>query len=373
VLGVDSLAERPPDGGRIHEADAGGKAPIDSGPGAPEDGSTSDDGGDGGDGGDASPCSDGKCGEPPSCQGSTSLGTTNCGAPPESCCFSPLVESGNYFRSYSTLQRDGGAEGGAGGYPASVSRFRLDRYLVTVGRFRQFVAAWSGSGFRPAAGSGKHAHLNGGLGLVEAGGSSPYESGWVSGWNSLVSPTDGNLTCDSRYATWTSTPGDQENLPINCVTWYEAYAFCIWDEGFLPSEAEWEYAATGGNLQLAYPWGVTDPSAANTYAVYGCRYPGEAGACSGVSNIPPVGFATSGAGVWSQLDLAGSMWEWNADVYGAYVDPCSDCALLSTATSRVTRGGNFVGPATLLATEYRASAAPTSRSYVQGLRCARRP
>ncbi|MGO9835775.1 MAG: SUMF1/EgtB/PvdO family nonheme iron enzyme [Polyangiaceae bacterium] len=37
---------------------------------------------------------------------------------------------------------------------------------------------------------------------------------------------------------------------IDCVNWYESYTFCIWDGGFLPSEAEWEYAAGGGSHSL---------------------------------------------------------------------------------------------------------------------------
>jgi len=50
-----------------------------------------------------------------------------------------------------------------------VGDFKLDKYEVTVGRFRQFVAAWNGgAGYTPPAGSGKHTHLNGGNGLNAA-------------------------------------------------------------------------------------------------------------------------------------------------------------------------------------------------------------
>jgi formylglycine-generating enzyme required for sulfatase activity len=48
---------------------------------------------------------------------------------------------------------------------ATLSSYRLDRYEVTVGRFRQFVSA-TAAGWLPASGSGKHVHLNGGQGLV---------------------------------------------------------------------------------------------------------------------------------------------------------------------------------------------------------------
>src|SRR5208337_5658772 len=96
-------------------------------------------------------------------------------------------------------------------------------------------------------------------------------SGWQAAWESYVTPTNASLACTGM--TWTSAPGTQETLPINCVNWYAAYAFCIWDGGFLPREAEWEYAAAGGSEQREYPWGSAAPGTTNQYAIYGCYYP----------------------------------------------------------------------------------------------------
>jgi sulfatase modifying factor 1 len=257
------------------------------------------------------------------------------------------------------------------GDPATVSGFRLDAYLVSVGRFAQFVRAWNGgrgldggAGYDPPAGSGAHTHLNGGNGLNATGGG--YEPGWLASDDAHVAPTPENLNCSTNYATWTA--GD-EHLPMNCVNWYEAYAFCIWDGGFLPSEAEWEYAAAGGSQQREYPWGSTAPGTANQYAIYGGNYTGNA------TDIAPVGYAAAGAGLWGQLDLAGDLEEWNLDTYTAYVDPCTDCAYLTAAYPRVLRGGDYTYGASALLPPARSDYDPAIRNdgYIIGFRCARTP
>jgi formylglycine-generating enzyme len=318
-------------------------------------------------------CSGGACTAPPSCAVGAG-GTTNCGTSSslESCCTSPAVTGGTYHRTY-TNSGDGGT-GEAD--PASVTGFRLDKYDVTVGRFRQFVNAWAGgAGYTPPAGSGKHTHLNGGQGLTNSESPGTFEPGWVASDNGNIAPTNTNLACQATYATWTSTSGNHESLPINCVNWFESYAFCIWDGGFLPSESEWEYAAAGGSQQREYPWGTTAPGTASQYAIYGCYYPSGTGSCTAVTNIAPVGSATSGAGLWGQLDLAGNMWQWTLDVYnGAYVNPCTDCAYFSSvASGGVLRGGSYPGPAASLVPVIRNNLPPTDRNANFGFRCARTP
>ncbi len=317
------------------------------------------------------------CGVGPSCL-ATGAGVTNCGSASESCCTSLEVSGGTYHRTYTNSGTGPTGEADS----ASVSSFRLDKYLVTVGRYRRFVAAWNGgAGWLPVAGSGKHTHVNAGNGLnATAGG---YESGWLAADNSNIAPTDANLACTghlpsilapgSNYATWTPAAGSQENLPINCVNWYEAYAFCIWDNGFLPSEAEWEYAAVGGSAERHYPWGSTAPGTDSRYAIYACDYPSGSGACTGVTNIAPVGTAQLGVGLWGQLDLGGNLWEWNLDWHADYVNPCIDCVNSTIATQRSDQGGNFnTGLAQL--PPFRGANDPADQgAYAYGFRCARTP
>ena len=322
---------------------------------------------------------------------------TNCGpggSGTESCCTSLLVPGVTFYRVYDTptgsfgygwppLAADGGPLTLAD--PATVSDFRLDKYLVTVGRFRQFVnavypddgaaAADAGLAWVPDAGSGKHTHLNGGKGLANAGPDGGYEVGWVASDDVNIAPNDSNLS-DSIYGqSWTPSAGGQDNLPIVWVNWYEAYAFCIWDGGFLPSDAEREYAAAGGSQQRELPWGSTNPDTQPTpteYAIYDCDYP--ASQCSNAqTNLAPVGTSYLGAGRWGQLDLSGNAGEWDLDWSGPLVEPCTDCAYLTPTSERAASGADFVDSAVGLLSSLGGDSEPTFRSDLLGFRCARSP
>lgn len=326
----------------------------------------------------------------PNCQ-SGGAGRSDCGPNHESCCASPLLTGGSFFRSYDAvtfLDK---------GHPATVSDFRLDRYEVTVGRFRDFVNAVV-DGWRPTASSGTHAHLNGGRGLVDSSASGTFESGWNTSWNNHLSATkpgwDAQLTGSpqSGIVGWTSSPDANEGLPITRVDWYQAYAFCIWDGGFLPSESEWNYAASGGSEERVYPWSspptslLFDCAHANSVYFRTQRQADGGGvepfSCSQGST--DVGAKSpAGDGKWGQADLAGNVSEWTLDWFTSYVAPCNNCAFLSTTsepvTERVRRGGSSLSnptaayPGTTILVAERASAQPASIVDGIGFRCARSP
>ena len=307
-------------------------------------------------------CVDAACAPPPSCP----VGAT-CGPSGDSCCGSLLVTGGSFFRSYDGTTAGHSSKADA----ATVSNFRLDRYEVTVGRFRLFKAAWEG-GFRPFAGDGVHHHLNGGSGLADASGAAKHEKGWDTAWAKNVAPTDANLKCDPANQTWTPSVAANEDRPINCVDWYEAYAFCIWDGAFLPTEAEWNYAAAGGADQRVFPWSTPPSSQASD-----CTDANYVHTCA-TSAIGPnaVGGTTHGDGKYGQADLAGNVGEWTLDAYAPYVSPCSDCAYLAADTSiRVVRGGAFGNDnAVNIETANRYAVDLTApRSSSIGIRCARTP
>jgi len=324
--------------------------------------------------------------EPRSCSVS-GPGLTTCGkSGNESCCTSPLVAGGAFFRTY--VNAGTGPTGTAD--QATISSFRLDKYEITVGRFRQYVKDLSGSGAPPAAGSGKHTHLNDGKGLANSGSSGTFEPGWDTAWNTRIPSGAGaaaqwntQLKCN-KFGTWTDEPGANELLPLTCLNWWESHAFCIWDGGFLPSEAEWRYAAGGGDEHRRYPWGSTNPGTENEYAIYDCCYPdGQCKAlggpeCTGFINAAPVGFATLGVGRYGQLDLVGSVFEWLVDRYASYASPCVDCAYFgASSANRVLPGGGFrttLMPYLQSSDRSAVSYAETFRGdFAVGARCARTP
>ncbi len=270
-----------------------------------------------------------------------------------------------------------------------ISGFRLDKFEVTVGRFRKFVRAWT-DGWRPLPGAGKHAHLNEGNGLRNSD-TEVFETGWEPAWTGAVGvppqPSDDAgvpgassgtvnwdvaLACSRSFSTWTHSAGVNERLPITCASIFELAAFCIWDGGFLPSKAEWEFAAGGGEEQRTYPWGASPPDSGAQLAVWGCFLspPG----CLDTKSIASVGSVPAGGARWGHQDMSGNVNEFVIDVEQREPPTsCVDCTAIGehATDGTVMKGGGFGSLADYLAVGARQNG-PTRGSGV-GARCARMP
>jgi eukaryotic-like serine/threonine-protein kinase len=188
-----------------------------------------------------------------------------------------------------------------------------------------------------------------------------------------------------------ATKTNHGDHPINCVNWDNARNYCESKGGRLPeggarlpTEAEWEYAARGSG-QRSYPWGDETPGPkrlnacgdeciawlkASNLAVHGQMYPGD----DGFPATAPVGSFADGASSAGILDLAGNVWEWTADWYGAYEETsgATDPRGPESGTERVVRGGGFNGLKPSWAKPaYRWKTRPDTRSHGIGFRCAK--
>lgn len=283
-------------------------------------------------------------------------GALMCGPANESCCTSPVVSGGTFYRGYDVAADLMFTDMSN---PATVSDFRLDKYEVTVERFRAFVDSGQGTqASPPPAGAGAHPAI--------------ANSGWDPTWNNQLAVDTAalrtKLRCNAVLSTWTTTPGAYEKLPVSCVTWFDAFAFCAWDGGRLPTEAEWNYAASAGAAQRAYPWSMpaTSTTIDNTYAGY------QTGSLASFSNIKPVGSLTAGDGAYGQADLAGNMAEWALDyTLSTYPNPCTDCANISAGANRSLRGGSFESNSPGVRSANRGVDGPGQTRESNGIRCAR--
>lgn len=279
----------------------------------------------------------------------------------DSCCDSPPVPAGSFYVHY-----DVGTDGAYTNMTnlATVSAFRLDRHEVTVGRFREFVNAGMGTQQNPpTAGAGART-LNG---LAD-------QAGWDPAWNALL-PADTAalitaLQCPSG-PTWQSTPGPGDGFAMNCMSWYEAFAFCVWDGGFMPTEIELKYAAAGGDEHRAYPWSVP----ASNVTINCTRANLFIGGTNCYFYIDRAGQRSpDGDGRWGHADLSGNVFDWALDwAGGTWPSPCIDCALLTPTANKFLAGGSVTQASTYNRVGY-ANARPPDQGVIdRGVRCARVP
>jgi formylglycine-generating enzyme required for sulfatase activity len=208
-----------------------------------------------------------------------------------------------------------------------LSAYYLDRHEVTNAQFAAFVKA---TGHRTAA--------------EEAG--TPESEDGISWRRPFGAPA-------------------RPDHPVVYVTWRDAWAYCAWKGGRLPTEAEWEKSARGTDGRL-WPWGRGfDPGRGNFWGV-----------ADGYEGLAPVGAFPGGASPYGVLDLAGNVWEWCADWYGENyyaTGPAQDPQGPEAGTYKVLRGGSWINHPGSLRAINRFKVLPVERSAYVGFRCARSP
>jgi formylglycine-generating enzyme required for sulfatase activity len=204
---------------------------------------------------------------------------------------------------------------------AVVPSFYMDRYEVTVARFRAALA----NGFK------------GGLPIAHDG-----------------PPSSANgATCS-----WSTMPLGREDYPINCVTPSVARAFCAFEGKALPLEVQWEFAATraGRPTKTRFPWGDDDIDAIPcSRAVFGSATGQQCAPRFGLASVTaadhPGGDVVAGIGL---VDLAGGVAEMSRDWLFSFESNCWASASLTlphcdeTADYSVARGGSWGCPASLI-------------------------
>ena len=194
-------------------------------------------------------------------------------------------------------------------------------------------------------------------------------------WNETGSDYNINTGKDDLYKEMGEALTDSLS-PIVGVSWENAVAYAAWlnksqkpSQPFrLPTEAEWEYAARGGDNEQAYPWGN---KASHEFANYGkdeCCEGFVSGKDQWLYTAPVGSFAPNGFGL---KDMHSNVWEWVADWYGDYSAQLAiNSKGASKGTHRVLRGGSWNSTPRYVRSAFRSLNTPVLRFSNTGFRVA---
>jgi sulfatase modifying factor 1 len=185
-------------------------------------------------------------------------------------------------------------------------------------------------------------------------------------------------------ADWRHPAGPQSDIddkpdhPAVQVSCNDALSYCAWAGKRLPTEAEWEFAARGGLVQAAFPWGdQLEPGGEHRMNVWQGSFPGENTRADGHYGTCPVNaFPPNAYGLYN---ATGNVWEWTADWFhptfragDRRMNPLGP----ETGTHKVQKGGSYLCHASYCR-RYRVSArfgsAPDSSTGNVGFRVAADP
>jgi formylglycine-generating enzyme required for sulfatase activity len=235
-------------------------------------------------------------------------------------------------------------------HSVTVSPFAIDITEVTVARFGRFIAATK---YRTDA------------------------EKW--GWSGVFDIT-GQAWTPVNGATWDkvagpSAPKAAPDDPVTQVSWNDAVAFCAYEKGRLPTEAEWEFASRGGKDKEIYPWGdELRPGGKPAANWWQGTFPAKPRVEDGFKSRAPVArFKPNGYGLY---DMIGNVWEWNADWYDPTYyakSPAVNPRGPTAGKDRVMRGGSWMCSENYcrnFRNAARSSSAPDTGLDNLGFRCA---